>query len=160
MKNIIITAIITTGIIMITSCGKPGTTPGAGAGGSWTVNSTTYTASVCQKDTISGVPGLAAAGTNTSGTNLMGCSFFTYPTASGFYDVIDGQAILSSNNQIQFSGAIGASGTLLESAAVGIAQVTMGSDGKLTVKGYNLRLYNYDTTSITYIFSVNLIQSQ
>ena len=127
-------------------------------GGSWTINSTKYTALNCIGDPDKSHEGIGAV--DTTAFNMLTCLFYSFPTASGTYKIINAgeNGTPTANGQIQIGGVIAKTGVLFSSLAEGTAQVTLLAGGKLEVKATNVKIYNIQAPSTTYTLSFDITE--
>ena len=127
-------------------------------GGSWTIDSKTYTAFNCIGDHDKTNKGIGAV--DTTGVNMLTCIFYGTPTASGTYKIINAgeNGEPTAKGQIQIGGVIAKSGVIFSSLAEGTAQVNVLAGGKIEVKASNVKIYNIKTPSTTYTLSFDIIE--
>ena len=154
-------AIIAMTLLTITSCKKTDTST-TGAGGSWTVNSTSYQAVTC----TGSVPSLYLSAANVGAQGSLTASdiivqfYNQFPPAAGTYNVVTNDSALTAPNQVQIVTTInGINGTSYASNGSGSNQtaVVTVSGGKVSVVGSGI---NVDNSASTATVSLNLHQLQ
>jgi hypothetical protein len=159
MKKSIFALIIT--CMMVMACKKTSTSPATGQGGSWTVNTNSYPATTCQRDT----PDVVLIATNIStltqpGSDVEVIFYNQFPTASGTYTVVTSDSAMTAPGQVQIGAAGGASGNIYVSSGAGTGQtvnVTV-AGGKISVSGTGINMIT--VTSATATLSLNIHQLQ
>jgi hypothetical protein len=144
MKKPIAIVLISVIILLFTSCKKD---PSNGAYGSWTVNNTTYPATVFY-DNVLGSPGTlvipnSAGASSSNAVRAMNIIFYdSIPTSSGIYSVISDSNTLATPGQVQIWSGGNLQSEFYGSTGVGNNQniaVTI-SGGKLTLTGTNINM--------------------
>jgi hypothetical protein len=172
MKKILIGIVAVTLIMLaITSCKKPASVNG----GSWTFKSQNYPvtsgiADISQQPPVGSVYNIATLATASQGSNSYGSivfTFFSYPTASGTYTITSNQYPDSGSHEIAVNMILSTGSSYAQnnynptasSAASVVANVTVGSNGWITIALPALEMVNAANPSDSAALTANVKQT-